>query len=42
MHPEQSTSAPGAQALPAAIDQRTTEYIQIAVLALKLRISEHI
>jgi hypothetical protein len=42
MQPEQSTCAPGVDALPSVHEQRTSEHIQIAVSALELRISEQI
>jgi hypothetical protein len=42
MQPEQSTFAPGVDALPPVNEQRISEQIQIAVSALELRISEQI
>jgi hypothetical protein len=42
MQHEQSTSAPGFDALPPVTEHRTSEHIQIAVSALELWISEHI
>jgi hypothetical protein len=42
MQPEQSTSAPGVDALPPVTEKRFSENIQIVVSLLELRISEHL